>query len=680
MAEIDDLYAALEKADKAGNAGDAREIAGHIRALESQPAPTARPAAPTPTPAAAQEPPSRMLEAGLVGATDAATFGAAGPVAAFLASTASKFSDNPVTYAQARQRQADYMRQLEEENWWSYNAGKAAGSVAGGLGIAKGAMAGAKALAGAGGAAGAVGEGAVNALNYAAPVAGAGVKANTARMAAAGAGSGLGTNLAEQGVKGIEAATTDVDERPDSALWDATKATAGGAVAGPLVGGAIAGIGKAAVKARDVVTGDKLGGGWRFIARKLGVDPDTAKIAMDDVERLTGQKASIAQIMDMKQQGVLADIAASKPSAGVAFRNAADEATEALPQQTRDLLRGPLGTPRNAGEMEMATRAPADRFMADVRQRGDSISLTPQEAKGLGSRDFIAATRDLPPELRSRVAGALQGQNELSTHELDIVRQHVGAWADSTPGARNAAAPIRDRLMALAERSSPGYGAQTVRATEAGKLRETGYTAGQGLESNTGVSGATMRAGPELEGYGEGAARRVWDTAGQGPQSAGRALDELSSSPNMQDALSSAYGRAPAGVVIEGARALRSGQQALENIAPPRIRTPDDTGAVADVASAGIAMAHGSPASKMFRAVKALGNISIPDEAAGKIAGMLTSSNPAQVKAAMGALRRAGADDAAVNALMAAAARTGGMRAGRDDTPLVVNVRKRPGQ
>ena len=49
MAEIDDLYSALEKADATGNAGDAREIAGMIRQMEAgsaKPAPAAAPSAP----------------------------------------------------------------------------------------------------------------------------------------------------------------------------------------------------------------------------------------------------------------------------------------------------------------------------------------------------------------------------------------------------------------------------------------------------------------------------------------------------------------------------------------------------------------------------------------------------------------------------------------------------------
>lgn len=672
MAEIDDLYRALEKADAAGNTDDAREIAGHIRALEGQRANAA------PAPAGApKEPPSRMLEAATVGAADAATFGALSPVAAFLASTASKFGNNPISYAQARQQQADYMRQLEEENWWSYNAGKVGGSLVGGLGLAKGAVAGAKALAGAGGVAGKAGQAASAALDYAAPQAGAGVVENAKRLAVAGAGAGAGANLAEQGVKNVEAAVSDVDERPDDAGWDLAKSAATGVVAGPIAGAAIAGIGKAAVKARDLATGDKLGGGWRFLARKLGVEPDDLQAALTDYSKLTGgQRASMAQVMDMKQQGVLADIASSKPSAGMAFRRAADEATEALPDQTRGLLRGTTGAPRNAAEMEMGTRAPADRFMVGVRQRGDSITLSRYEARKLGTPDFIAATRDLPPELRSRVAQALNRKGDLSTHELDIIRQHVGAWADTTPGARDAAAPIRQQLEALAQRSSPGYTAQTVRATEAGKLREEGFAAGQRLESNTGVSGATMREGPELEGYGEGVARRAWDTAGAGPQGAGKALDELSGSTNMQDALSSAYGRQATDKLVQGARALRSGQQALENVAPRRI-TGDTDSTAADLAAAGVAAAHGSYASKMFRAVKAVGSARISDQAAGRIADMLTSTNPRQIDAALQALRRAGADDAAITALQGQAARVAGNRSGRDDTPLIVNVRKR---
>lgn len=685
MAEIDDLYRALEKADAAGNADDAREIAGHIRALESAALADRTPAAPAAAEQPAQAQPRGSkgffesgggLEAGLVNAGEAATFGALGPVAAFIASTASKFGNGqPLTYAQARQRQLDYEAELNAENPISATAGSLAGSLAGGLGLVKGGLAAAR------GVGGAVGGAVERAIASGTPRAGAGIGENALRLAKGGAASGAATSAAEQGVKAAEAGLSDVDMRSDAPVSDALASAAIGGIAGPVVGGAAALAGRGAAKVRDLVTGNELGGGWRYLARKLGVEPDDLQTALNDYSRLTGgQRASLAQVMDMKQQGVLADIASAKPSAGVSFRRAADEATEALPDQTRDLLRGTTGIPRNAEEMGMATRAPADRFMADVRQRGDSISLTRQEAKALGTPDFIAATRDLPPELRSRVAQALNGQGDLSTHELDIIRQHVGAWADTTPGARNAAAPIRQQLEALAERSSPGYMGQTVRATEAGKLREEGFAAGQRLESNTGVSGATMRGGPELEGYGEGVARRTFDTAGQGSQGAGRALDELSSGRNMQDALSSAYGTQTADELVQGARALRSGQQALENVAPRSIGAGDGDSSAADLAAAGVAAAHGSYASKMFRAVKAVGSARISDQAAGRIADMLTSSNPRQIDAALQAMRRAGADDQAIATLQGHAARLAGNRAAVRDEPLVVTVRKRAGR
>ena len=94
MAEIDDLYSALEKADATGNAGDAREIAGMIRQMESS---TRAPKSAEPAPA--QSGPrnaqgevipdvSDSATAAITHAGDALTFGAMGPIAAYIAAGA----------------------------------------------------------------------------------------------------------------------------------------------------------------------------------------------------------------------------------------------------------------------------------------------------------------------------------------------------------------------------------------------------------------------------------------------------------------------------------------------------------------------------------------------------------------------------------------------------------------
>ena len=659
MAEIDDLYSALEKADAAGNAGDAREIAGMIRQMEAgsaKPAPAAAPAAP----AASSEGGGvgDMATAALAHAGDALTFGAMGPVAAYIAAGASRLTGNPISYTEARRRQQAEMERLSRENPWSAGIGTVAGSVVGGLGLAKLA---AKAV-----------PGAVRAVT---PQVGDSVVKVAGRLAAGGAAAGAGSSLAETGVDIAERELGGADTVSKNPISDAIVAGGIGGVAGPVVGGAAGLARRGASKVRDMVTGNELGGGWRYLARKLDIEPDALRGALDDYSRLTGgQRASIAQVMDMKQQGVLAELARDNPAAGVAFRQAAEEGAEALPGQVRDQVRRTVGAPRSQPEMEMATRAPADRFMAQARgldpatghqvSTPDSTFLTSAERQYLRRPDFIAATRDLPPELRSRLAGALQRQEKLSTSEVDLIRRHVAEWGDAGPANKGPAQAFQNTLTNIAERASPGYRATTIEATAAGKLREEGFTAGRNLEDNTGVMGGAIRQGEELAGYGEGVARRIWDGAGRGPRGAVAAADEVASGRNMQDALQSAYG-GQADELVEGARALAKGQRSLESISPGRVgaspSASEEARGVADIGAASAAVIAGHPASMAHRLARLMpGGIS--EKVAGRLADDLVSTDPRRVAQAVANLRRGGMANRAIAEVQSLAARVAGDR------------------
>lgn len=666
MAEIDDLYSALEKADAAGNAGDAREIANMIRQLEG-----AKPPA-----EGIQPKPKRGekgfldsgggLEAFAVNAADSATFGAASPVAAYVAS---RLSGRP--YDEVRAEQQSYRRELDAENPWSAGAGSLAGALVPGVGAAK-----------------VAGRVAPGMLARVTPQAGEGAAKTAGRLALGGGTAGVVSNLAETGVDIAERELGGADTVSKTPISDAAVAGTIGAVAGPVVGGAVGMARRAGARIADAVRGEQLGGGWRHIAKKLDVDPDVLSRAMRDYEAATGgQRASIAQVLDMRQQGVLRELGQDSTRAGVVLREAADEAAEALPDQMRDTLRRATGLTRSADEMELATRQPADRFMHDAQGRriADNVDLTPGEIRALRRPDFIAATRDLPPELRSRVASALQGQGRLSTDELDIMRRHVQSWGDAVPGNKATALTLQRQLEDIAERSSPGYKQNVVQATEAGKLREEGFAAGQSLETNTGAAGGALRQGASAEGYAEGLGRRSYDLAGQGPQGAMRAADELSSNRNVQDAFNSAYGTSATEDLVTGARALRQGQRALETVAPSRpggSGAAEDARGLADVGAATVATIHGSQAGMVHRIAKALPR-GISDKTAEQLARMLTSANPREVNQAVANLRRAGAQNSDIAELQSLAARIAGDRSDirrERRVPLQVNVRKRAGQ
>jgi hypothetical protein len=372
-------------------------------------------------------------------------------------------------------------------------------------------------------------------------------------------------------------------------------------------------------------------------------------------------------------------MAATRHRAGAVFREAADEANEKLPGQVRDQIRQTVGAPRSTPEMEMATKAPGDRFMNNARDNGHDIFIDANTRANLNRPDFRDATRDLPSELRQKLAYAMDGNMKLTTSEIDIIRQQVRDWGDAAVGNKGSAQEIQRELTNLANRSSPGYELNTVRAHESGKLREEGFADGLALKPNTGVMGGTIRENEALAGYGEGVARRAWDKAGSGTNGARQALDEIGESKNMQDALASAYGHGATDDLVQGARALRSGQKALDTIAPQRVGsdTLDAAKSFGDAAGAVVATTHGSNASMASRLIQMLpGGMS--EKTAERMAKMLV--DPETARQGVANLRRAGASNEQIAELTALGARVGGDRidiARERRVPLEVTVRPR---
>lgn len=702
MAEIDDLYDALAKADKAGNTEDAYKLADHIRSLEGAPK-----AAPAAAPKAAPKAPSGdggyldMAGTTLRNAADSATFGAINPMAAFIASGLSRVIPGvqSMSYAEARQRMQQQQQEANNRNPGSALVGQIGGSLVGGLGLAKGAMAASRAI---GGTTAALAEGAASTMM---PQAAEGVGRTVGRMALGGAAGGVAEGLAQEGVRATEAGVNkvigdgDVDLRSSTPISDTFGNAAGGALGGAAFGAVAKPVGNAIMGA--VNTGRKVLGspdylpqGFKLMARKLGIDPDTMSAARNEYRNLSyGQEPSIAQIMDMRQQGVLRDIAAGRAKTSQTFADAADDGANALPGQVRGLVDDVIGRPRTASELEGVRDAPAKAFMDPIRESNASSMIRRNEFNGLmRDRFFSRVLRSDNPNV-ARDFAKLQEQfgenpnwtgirNGMSTDTLDRMRS---VFANPSRPWSRAELPDAQRIVGqlerIIERTHPGYKASVVDDYAAGARRLEGFEDGRALKTPTDSNGASIRTGEAQEGYGEGVASHIYESAGK-REGALRAAESISA-PNMQEALGSAYGAPVAQDLGRGAQVLARGQRSLEAIAPSRIAgdvAEHGNEAAVDAGAAVVkgALGHGLGATySATRAIKGSLSSKIPDEAVDRIAKMMVSRDPNTIAQAERLLRRAGADDEIVNTIRQAAIAGGGAYGGGNSEPLVVNVRPR---
>lgn len=512
-------------------------------------------------------------------------------------------------------------------------------------------------------------EAAAAALPYLVPGKADNIAKAGAKLALGGAVGGAATSLGENAVKA--ATGGKVSEDP---LYDAGTAALTGGIAGPAAGAAVGAAGAA------------LAGPWRYLAKKLDVDPGVLAQRIAQHEAETGQRASVASVMDMRDRGMLKSMAESRPEAGMAFVNAAREGAEDMGGAARTMIErnaareGMGGVPRDVRAFQDARDAPANAFMEPLRNSGATVRISRDDAAMLGSAEAQQFIRQAERGLRGEFDDAarafanpnVSSYNRMTVDDIDLMRRRLTSEIPRmAPDDARAAQGLADRLSDIVERQRPGYQASTVAGYGARNEAVEAAKAGQALNPDyLRTPGAATEGANAPAAYGEGALRRVYQDAGSGPASARKAVDELATSQNLNDALRHAYGTGTDDI-RQGAQALRRGQAALEEIAPGRIVPTNPIGGEGKVAGDAGALVvstfTGSKAGFINRILRAFpGGLS--DRAAGRLADGLTSRNPAEVAATINALRRGGVADKIIRHLQAGAAAGAGANYNRPDT------------
>lgn len=510
---------------------------------------------------------------------------------------------------------------------------------------------------------------AVKALRVLAPEAPS-VLGNVARASVAGATGAVATNVVETG---------KVD--------DNTFVAGGtGAVLGPvgakLVGMAAKGVGKAAGLVMDTRAGREVSAAMSLLAGKLSVKPAELQAAADTMRTLTGQPASIAQLLSAHDAGKIRELAEMNPGLGAGLQDFAAKVDAKQPAvlASRMAREGQSITPRPAGasgppdnlshvtgidrpdvqdyaSLDTTRRQTMDTAMEPIRS--NPVSLTEDDA-GLLKDVLSVAPPRRGTDLHTAVGQVFEdlatpgGVARLTVGQLDTLRQQIAAKA--TGADSHAVRALADEVSGLIEKASPEYAAAIARYNKhSDQIRgfeygQSGQTLGNiGANTSANDKGFLQRSilSPEGRmGFASGVTARNVAAAGASEAGAQRTASSLAEAAAPSALNRQALGSAKADQITASSRATSDAQASLTAATPPRIRPSGDS-VQSNVATAAVETAGGMHGRAIVHAVKAIGGLfgsgKMSPEIESRVLEFLTDPDPTRQAAALAILKRVGA-------------------------------------
>lgn len=487
--------------------------------------------------------------------------------------------------------------------------------------------------------------GVVNAL-----VRGGGTAGNIGRLAVTGATTGA-----------INAATHGGDA--------ATGAVVGG-VLGPVAGVAA----KPLAALADRVITPAATRAWRYLANKLGENPDQLIGHVQDFIQRTGQQPSLQQIVSDHDAGAIAQFGNRNPAAGEVLRRGAQESDTALPTQAQGVISDAQSTlpqpPALIRGVNPATAGHADILNArDVATDNgmNAIRTTP-----------VAVPEELRDELlQSPALGgrAWRGMREriaddaATLDDFDKVRRRLDKTANGAVFNPDMA-DLSDELDAHLRDQVPAYGRLMDQYSEASRYADSFAHGASGADvANASDAGlrAALRTPEGQNGFNAGALSRLNAQAGGSPAAAAGAMGDLARPGTAQTAFQGTVS-GPAGQrAAEAAGALRQAGERARQTAPGALKPQPDTSAAAANVISGLAESPIAPISAARNLSRGFyqifSGIPLSKSSQRAVAEGLVTRDPVARTRAIRMLRTAGVSDARIkliqNAAAAQAARTG---------------------
>lgn len=620
----------------------------------AQPAPAAAPAQAAPAaPAQDQGPPpadSMVMDAGkalytaLHSAADTGTFGLADKAAAGISAAISPITGQPLSYDEAYAR----IKANNAKNAGEHPVAAAVGDVTGAVVGAGKLLKAAKMIPGAGAV--------IDAL---APSATGSKLANVAKSAATGGIASGGYTAADDLIRNGEIDPSNVAIN-----------TAVGAAVGPAVskiGTMVArGVQNASTKA------------MMLLASKLEESPATLQRAYDNFSAATGRVPTMAELVQMKSQGELKQLAQNNPIVQEGVNRAAETANAQRPQALSSIIE------QNSGghvvqDVSQLTQARAQRMTDSMNQiRGDRVLMDDQDAGILLDprvRSAVRATKD--PVLRDRLESALDeihdnGQSDLlSVDDMDSIRKAVRNEQSNMANPNHPRANVQgarsmgnlaDNIAELVTRGDPAHPyAQALeqfgndsRYIKGFKHGMAGKTVG---EADTPDLQEALNSAEGASGHEAGILARVANNAAD-PGATTRVAGQLAEGSGDSNVLRSAVGQRNFEATQRAAKAESEGAASLDKISGDI--KPNSTDTVKQAGQAIGAAASHSPSGLLFHLSRIIPDFNKQTPAVQKqISRYLT--DPKMTQQGINLLRRAGAKDADIRKLAVALSANAGL-------------------
>lgn len=587
-----------------------------------------------------------MLWTALHSAVDTATFGLQNKASAMMAHLISPVTGKPLTYDEALGR-----IQANQAADAARNPVSALVGDIGGMAIGAGKLA---ELAKAGEAIPGVGK----IISAVAPEAGQPIR-NVAKAA-------LTSGAAAGGYTAVDdlARTGTID--PDNVVVN----TAVGMAVGPAVtkvGTALAnGIQNASTRAIKV------------LADKLEETPEVLQKVYDNFKAATGRLPTMAELVGMKSQGELRQLASNSPTIQAGVNNAADTAAA---QRSRTLSQivedNSGGQTQDINQLTQARKERMDAAMAPLKKQRVDVG-TPDMDVLTDPRVLAAVRATKIPELRTKLGNVVNdvdeygASNKLTLDDVDSIRKAVRqqqtnmlnpqSTAHNAQGAQSMG-ELADKLTQMAAGGDAAHPyAQALQQFEQDshyikgfKHGYAGKTIGEASSPDliNSLNEAEGRAGHEA-----GITSRVAEMAAASPDSATRTADMLANNAGDSANLRVAVGEQKFGTVQRAAQAESKGAEAMRNITG-RVGPEETPFSGREAAQTVAAAASHSPAGLMFHAARAIPSFAkLPGAVQKQIVRYL--ADPAMTQQGINLLRKAGAREQEIRRLAVALSASAG--------------------
>lgn len=384
---------------------------------------------------------------------------------------------------------------------------------------------------------------------------------------------------------------------------------------------------------------------WQTMAETIGETPATLQAAANAFRTLTGADPELAQIVGLKSQGKLRDLAKANPTIAQAAMTAADRGAAPLHEQ----LQAAQATNASRPQTQAGQLSARDSFMTDAMQQightpvhdTHGVLLSPHVEMALmpdtklnARLDSLAGNSGQAPGMGQAVLDRVLN-NDTTLADVDFIRQKlrdqqanfsnpsIGSDHPKNPEAAKEFGDMAQKVEALGKRSHPDYGPAL---DQYRTISDYSDAFQHGLQGKTFADDTTdTRLLKNMQG----------------------AQTKLSSGGSLS------RGESSVRAGYEHGNALYQGQQALNAIAPGSVSTPEAGPAARHLAQGAAAVASGGLNSVIhgLRALPVVGN-RLPESVQGVIAKQLF--DPRTTQQGIANLTRAGVQAKDIRQLAAA--------------------------